>query len=190
MVTSIFGDRIRSERKNISLSQAEMAERAGITMRTQRNYETGVRIPDAAYLEALAHLGVDISFVVTGRQTIAPPTALQELADELAAKAGVPSAALKTMYNAKLVQTQTGDDDRVSPQPWNPACSTGSAANGDLDVPTLSVALTALEVHLAQRGKTLPADKKAHAVAVLYRYIRKAGQLDPSILDSLLEIAG
>lgn len=40
----------------------------GVTARTQRNYEKGERQPDSSYLAALALVGVDVMYVLTGQR--------------------------------------------------------------------------------------------------------------------------
>lgn len=44
-----------------------MAERAGVSKKSQTNYELGHRAPDADYLARLAEAGVDVQYVLTGR---------------------------------------------------------------------------------------------------------------------------
>ena len=61
-----FFDRLREAREGLGLSQQAFAERCGITARSQRNYESGERSPDAAYLAELVDLGVDVLYVLTG----------------------------------------------------------------------------------------------------------------------------
>jgi len=63
-----LSDRLREERVRTGLSQAAFAERAGTTGRSQRNYESGERFPDSNYLEALARIGVDVLYILTGRR--------------------------------------------------------------------------------------------------------------------------
>ncbi|WP_231976566.1 helix-turn-helix domain-containing protein [Pseudomonas sihuiensis] len=62
----LFGERLRAERERLGLGQQEMAEKCGVTMRSQRNYEKGERQPDAAYLAAFTALGGDVLFLLTG----------------------------------------------------------------------------------------------------------------------------
>lgn len=61
-----IGDRLRAERQRIDLTQAGLAEKAGISKTSQVNYESGMRAPDALYLHAASVVGVDVLYVVTG----------------------------------------------------------------------------------------------------------------------------
>lgn len=71
-MTSI-GDRIREERERLSLTQPELAERCGVTMRSQRNYEKGERSPDADYMAALSKQGLDVLYILTGHHGLPVP---------------------------------------------------------------------------------------------------------------------
>ena len=62
----VFFERLKAERVRLRLSQAAMAEAGGVGLNSQSNYENGHRSPDAAYLERIAALGVDIAYLVTG----------------------------------------------------------------------------------------------------------------------------
>ncbi len=61
-----FSQRLKSERKALGLSQEALAEKCSISGRSQQNYESGQRSPDADYLAALASAGADINFILTG----------------------------------------------------------------------------------------------------------------------------
>lgn len=69
-----ISDRLRGEREAMGLSQQAMAELSGITARSQRNYESGERLPDAAYLAAIAKAGADVVYVLTGQRDGSVPT--------------------------------------------------------------------------------------------------------------------
>ncbi|MBX3654156.1 MAG: XRE family transcriptional regulator [Ramlibacter sp.] len=62
------------------MSQQALAESCGITARSQRNYESGERLPDAGYLAALADVGADVLYILTGDRdyTPAPPLTAEE----------------------------------------------------------------------------------------------------------------
>ncbi len=61
-----IGDRLREERKRLGMTQEQFAAAAGVVGRTQGMYEREDRAPDSIYLAAVARLGVDIGYVVTG----------------------------------------------------------------------------------------------------------------------------
>lgn len=63
-----FGERLRSERDRLGLNQTDFGKHGGVQRNTQANYETGERVPDAAYLTALIPFGVDVWFVLTGER--------------------------------------------------------------------------------------------------------------------------
>lgn len=63
-----IGKRIVEERKRKGLSQTAFAELVGISLSSQRRYETEERAPDTVYLSALSKAGVDIAYVLTGNR--------------------------------------------------------------------------------------------------------------------------
>ncbi|WP_290608852.1 helix-turn-helix domain-containing protein [Arsenophonus sp. ENCA] len=63
------GDRLKSERLRLGLSQEMFAERCGVKKLTQYNYEKSERHPDAGYLIAAKALGVDLNYVMTGERS-------------------------------------------------------------------------------------------------------------------------
>ena len=68
-----IGSRLAAERKRLKLSQTDFvklvhdAGAKGATRQSQSKYEKGERMPDAGYFSAIASAGVDINFVLTGR---------------------------------------------------------------------------------------------------------------------------
>ena len=68
-----FFDRLREERERLALSQQVLAEKCGVTARSQRNYESGERNPDSAYLAAIAAAGADVLYVLTGQRSLSMP---------------------------------------------------------------------------------------------------------------------
>lgn len=109
-----FSDRLRSERERLDLSQQAVADRCGVAARSQRNYEAGERLPDAAYLAALAAVGADISYVLTGQHSAHSLSADERelLALFRAAPLAVKMAAIGALQGAALggvVQTNHGE---------------------------------------------------------------------------------
>ena len=102
-------DRLREVREALGLSQQALAERCGITARSQRNYESGERLPDAAYLAAIAAAGADVLYILTGQRAGGasappPPRAVSEgdriLLDNFHAAPAQVQAGVKTALGA------------------------------------------------------------------------------------------
>lgn len=66
-----IGERLREERDRLGLNQSDFAALGGIGRKTQFNYESGERVPDGAYLAAIAAAGADVLYILTG-QRVAP----------------------------------------------------------------------------------------------------------------------
>ncbi|WP_180273534.1 helix-turn-helix domain-containing protein [Iodobacter sp. BJB302] len=58
--------RLEEERKRLGFNQDQMAALGGVAKRTYCNYEAGISAPSAVMLEAIAKMGVDIQYIVTG----------------------------------------------------------------------------------------------------------------------------
>lgn len=56
------------------MTQADFAAIGGLNLRTQIRYEQNDGTPDGAYLRALAKVGVDVQYVLTGVRTISVVT--------------------------------------------------------------------------------------------------------------------
>lgn len=63
-----IGERLRAERERLDFSQAAFGAIGGVAKRAQIRYEQGERSPDADYLAAVAKVGVDVRYVVTGER--------------------------------------------------------------------------------------------------------------------------
>lgn len=74
MNTRSIAERLREERKRLGLTQERFGAEGGVGKLAQLNYEKGERSPDAAYLSALALVGLDVSYVLTGERLAAPMT--------------------------------------------------------------------------------------------------------------------
>jgi transcriptional regulator with XRE-family HTH domain len=79
-----IGSRIKEERLRLGLSQEGLAKIAGVQRRAHIRYEHDERLPDAAYLSALAGAGADINYILTGRRE-RPASELTDRARLLAA---------------------------------------------------------------------------------------------------------
>ena len=67
---SEFSDRLREERKRLSLTQADMAAAGGVKPNAQVHYERGDRAPTSDYLNRLVGAGIDVPFLFTGRRNL------------------------------------------------------------------------------------------------------------------------
>lgn len=63
----LIGARLKDERRRLRLNQEDFAAVGGVKKPSQIAYEQGKRSPDIAYLMAVAAIGVDIYFVLTGK---------------------------------------------------------------------------------------------------------------------------
>ncbi len=61
-----LGDRLREERKRLGYNQADFGDLAGVTRKTQFNYESGSSSPDTHYLACIEKAGADIVYIQTG----------------------------------------------------------------------------------------------------------------------------
>lgn len=63
-----FSQRLIEERNRLNLLQKDFAELAGISIKSQVDYEKGRAPLFTAYLERIAELGVDVQYILTGRR--------------------------------------------------------------------------------------------------------------------------
>jgi len=66
-----IGLRLKHERLRLGLSQREFGEVGGVEANSQGKYESGKRLPKSDYLAAVAVLGVDVLYVLTGKPALA-----------------------------------------------------------------------------------------------------------------------
>lgn len=64
-----IGERLREQREHLGMNQTDFAKAAGVSRKTLFGYEMGERTPDAAALAAWARLGLDVSYVVSGKHS-------------------------------------------------------------------------------------------------------------------------
>lgn len=76
-----IGQRLREERKRLSLSQTDFAKAVGVHLNTQSRYEKGERGPDGAYLQAIGKIGVDVGYVM-GHSIWTPAQKLDDMLNE------------------------------------------------------------------------------------------------------------
>lgn len=74
-ICAAIGQRLRSERKRLGLTQVELGDAFAVTRDTIIHYEAGDRSPTAEQLHMLDRLGGDSQFVVTGQASLRTTTA-------------------------------------------------------------------------------------------------------------------
>lgn len=94
-----IGIRLKEERERLGLSQLALGEIGGVKKLAQLNYEKGERFPDASYLLAISHIGIDIQYVVTGARSAAllPDDETELIKHYRAAPLAVKAAALAAL---------------------------------------------------------------------------------------------
>lgn len=74
--------RLKEERERLGLSQPLFAQAAGAAKRTLADWEKGVSSPTAVQLSALAKIGVDVLYILTGQRSQPMPAEAQLPVDE------------------------------------------------------------------------------------------------------------
>jgi transcriptional regulator with XRE-family HTH domain len=78
-----LGERIKAERARLGMSQPAFGEIVKATKWTVWNWEKGDSAPDANQLAALAAVGLDVAYVVTGLRETSPSCASGTEIDEV-----------------------------------------------------------------------------------------------------------
>lgn len=63
-----FAERMKEERERLGLTQREVANAFGVNKGTVYSYERADRTPPGAHLTAMAELGADVLYIVTGQR--------------------------------------------------------------------------------------------------------------------------
>lgn len=80
-----IGKRLKEERERLGLNQTDFAAAGGVGRKSQFNYEEDERRADTAYLVAIANIGADVRYIITGEREGPPPLALSADEQELLA---------------------------------------------------------------------------------------------------------
>lgn len=75
----LFGERLKEERVRLGLTQIELAEKSGQSREMLGKYERGAAEPGAGVLMALAAVGMDMLYVLSGQRT---PQTIASLSSE------------------------------------------------------------------------------------------------------------
>lgn len=72
------GERIKEERLRLGLTQTGLVDQVGSTVQSLRSYESERSKPDAAYLQELSRVGMDVYYVLVGRKEDEPSRVMLE----------------------------------------------------------------------------------------------------------------
>ena len=109
-----FGERLKEERVRLGYSQTDFAAVGGVAKTSQFNYEKGDRSPDTAYLAAVAAVGLDVLYVVTGERTPQPADSLSaEEAEFLHHYRQIPAADRAGLNRIAAAMAAMGDSYQV-----------------------------------------------------------------------------
>lgn len=151
-----IGDRLKSERAKLGLSQPALGEIVGAAKRTVIDWEKGATSPTAAQLAALSEAGVDVLFVVTGVHR-----ELRSALDDVRAATDAANAAGGSAADYLRIQEaefRRRRESRAVSQP-EPAL---------IDRARLGAAIAAVEEGLAETRRKLPPEKRAELILAAY----------------------
>lgn len=101
----MIGERLRSERERLGMTQPEFAELADTKKRTLIDWEKGVSSPTAVQLAAMAKAGADVLYILTGQRAGGLPAMSQSMSMESISEA---DRALLDNFHAAPEQVQAG----------------------------------------------------------------------------------
>lgn len=73
---TLLGERLKTERDRLRLSQSDFAALGGASKRSQIDWEKGSLVPNAEFLARMAQHGVDVLYVLTGEHSKPPESLL------------------------------------------------------------------------------------------------------------------
>ncbi len=83
-LSEAIGARLREQRNQSGLTQDQLAEKLGVSKRTQGNYESGASDAPASYLSTVAaELGFDVVYILSGVRKTLPAETLNEVEDTI-----------------------------------------------------------------------------------------------------------
>ena len=192
---SKVGERLREERERLGHTQAAFAKKTGISSRALRNYESGTRVPDVHYLLAAWKLGADYHYIVTGAHEgereawlaaqgsvlLALATMLEIGSDDLNELSRLAMEGI-TDFNSnkshhlieKLVELLAKSPALVM-------------LRGNTEAIANEIEL--LELLFSNVESTLPREKRARAIAMLYRSFKASGKMDDKMIEDAISLA-
>ena len=109
----MIGSRLKEERKRLGFSQDGFADVAGITRRPYAEWEAGRTSPTGFQLAALANVGADVTYILTGEHSGGELTAEEKLMLDYfrAATPSIRRAAMGALLGAPAINPQIGGEN-------------------------------------------------------------------------------
>lgn len=190
-----IGSRLTEERKRSGLTQADFAEKVGVSRNTQINYEADKREPTSAYLQAVKAVDIDVDYVLYGM-----PEGLIECPFRLTA-----FGAENSVISWQVCRNHaSGVELRFSPssmaqKEWYSFCETCkynpidskplSMLNNDIDGALLTLIIEHIEQYLSDTSLKVSPIKKSFAIVMLYRSFRGGNTVDKKIIEDTIKLA-
>ncbi len=192
-----IGDRIKSERERLGLSQEAFGAIGGVKKLAQLNYEKGKRSPTGEYFECLRqNKDIDVNYIVTGMKT-GPEwddaLAHRHVLVSMASAIGIDIGDLRKVCDLALLHTKQARLEEDS----NPGevlemvfdLVDSSAKRADIDTELLSDILEKVEATIEKTGSNVPLKKKTHAVAMLYNAFKSGGNVNQRMIEEAIALA-
>lgn len=191
-----FCYRLRRERQRLGLSQKEFAERAGISRVTQGNYESGKRFPGEGYFSSIKKLGVDDYYLISGlrlnqfsNEAFAREMVLFEVADRLGLDRGAFRNAVEEIAHISPSALESDNSEVIDNHCAGLVWVELSQSPVLLDADALAKVLSCLRDEMARQGVTMPAEKEAKAIVMLYKAFRVAGNVDREMVATTVSLS-
>lgn len=197
-----IGSRLREEREKLNMNQEDFATACGVRRRAQSSYESGARSPDANYLEAASKIGADISYVIYGEKHTFKSTLKHKVLEDLffliCFELGYTDEDAMSLLNNSLstaheLLKQNKEVDGIacdlteSVEYFLKQCP--RLSHDALDSALLVAILEQVDIILLEKKISLQSDKKALAVAMLYRAFRASRKIDTKMIEEALNLA-
>jgi len=187
-----IGERLANQRKELGKSQAAFAKLVGISLSSQKRYESGERIPDVEYLAAIAPFGINIDYVLNGGDS-SGRVARDSSEAPIESIFAIPHGGLTQALAASLVNELDGGFDpfKYFFELTKVSSIFRHAADryASLDTSLLSLILEGIEASSANAKHQLPAAKKAAVASTLYRAFKASGKIDQALIEDAVSLA-
>ena len=193
--TGIIGPKLRLQREHLHLTQAQIAEKLGITARTQRNYEMGTRVPDADYLVAASKIGIDLSEVLGIFDSISADARAATIIKNKYSD-GIKREAIRKAVEVASVQKDpyaaiayAWSSESLLEEGWPAGKATSSHGEVEIDLELLANIFEGMDSVSDRLELVLTPIKRAQAVALLYRVFKKSMTVDPIMIEEVVKLA-